>query len=203
MIRVNSIKAKEFVQPLLLSEVTQSFLLPSQMGSLWPRLPLGRSFRAVRHLIMPWMWVIHSQFSVVFPPGDCSSHHKQSCKQTSTEGGEDVSAKSRQGRSQRKKPKLTACVGLEVSKVEVWGGYGLLPWPSVYTETTPTRYAPSSETRFVKLQSDRGQFLQKGFGDSRLPRHFRPQAKPDTNSCVSDPCTWGWGFIMGWKEILS
>lgn len=28
------------------------------------------------------MWVILPQFNVIFPPGDCSSHHRQSCKPT-------------------------------------------------------------------------------------------------------------------------
>lgn len=76
-------------------------------------------------------------------------------------------------------------------------------WLSVYTETTGTRYAASSEMQhFVELQLVQGQFLQESFGDSSLPGHFGPHAKLDTNSRVSDPHAWGRGFIMG-KGILN
>lgn len=74
---------------------------------------------------------------------------------------------------------------------------------SVYTETTRTSYTASSEMRyFMKPRPVRVQFLQKSLGDPRLPGHFGPQAKVDTNSQVSDPHVWGRGFFMG-KGILN
>lgn len=130
----------------------------------------GQVTCAISHKSMPWMCVIHPQFNVS-PPGECSSHHRQSCKQTNAEGGDVVSAKSRQGTGNGKtwggSAQLTPCLVPKVGKVEVWGGYGPLPQPSwVFTlkQHDPDTLLHQKCNILWSYGQSEGSFFRKAFG---------------------------------------